>query len=197
MVSKLIFWLIHCYCNESRDWVSFWDQSSMSLVYLSVNLLLINCNTLFPLISHWWCVYGLSDWWWVCRSDWGICFSVYIVYCCYFSGIWVFRFCFFSVCDVFLFYERRVKGLLGFCCVVLYCIVWENKKWAQRRVAHWVAAASTSVWSSGMIPALGAGGPGFNPPNRPRGRKVLLPTTTHNQNFFIVGRIGKRSFTTY
>jgi hypothetical protein len=26
---------------------------------------------------------------------------------------------------------------------------------------------AASVWSSGMIPALGAGGPGFNPPNRP------------------------------
>ena len=31
--------------------------------------------------------------------------------------------------------------------------------------------SARSVWSSGMIPALGAGGPGFNPPNGP----VLLP----------------------
>ena len=27
--------------------------------------------------------------------------------------------------------------------------------------------SARSVWSSGMIPALGAGGPGFNPPNGP------------------------------
>ena len=32
-----------------------------------------------------------------------------------------------------------------------------------------------SVWSSGMIPALGAGGPGFNPPNRPLQLVLLFP----------------------
>jgi hypothetical protein len=36
-----------------------------------------------------------------------------------------------------------------------------------------------SVWSSGMIPALGAGGPGFNPPNRPVRFDVFDETFVH------------------
>ena len=46
--------------------------------------------------------------------------------------------------------------------------------------------AAKAVWSSGMIPASGAGGPGFDPRNSPRSCVFLVRSVNQHNTVFIV-----------